>query len=115
MLRAIGRTDAVKYAFQVRNHLKDEHREVKEAAAFAAARLDLDRDDGRGGPRARRSPRSRSSRSLAAARDQKGDPKLGERLFQRQGCVACHTVAPGEAPKGPSLLGHRGPLQAAPS
>ena len=36
---------------------------------------------------------------------EKGDPKLGERLFQRQGCIACHTVAPGEAPKGPSLLG----------
>ena len=36
---------------------------------------------------------------------QKGDPRLGERLFQRQGCIACHTVAPGEAPKGPSLLG----------
>ena len=46
LLRAIGRTDAVKYAFQVRNHLKDERREVKEAAAFAAARLDLDRETG---------------------------------------------------------------------
>ncbi len=36
---------------------------------------------------------------------EKGDPRLGERLFLRQGCIACHTVAPGEAPKGPSLLG----------
>ena len=35
---------SMKYAFQVRNRLKDEHREVKEAAAFAAARLDLDRE-----------------------------------------------------------------------
>jgi putative heme-binding domain-containing protein len=35
----------------------------------------------------------------------KGDARLGERLFQRQGCIACHTVAPGEPAKGPSLLG----------
>ncbi|MHC5543392.1 c-type cytochrome [Singulisphaera rosea] len=35
----------------------------------------------------------------------KGDHTLGASLFQRQGCIACHTVTPGEAPKGPSLLG----------
>ena len=104
LLMSIGRTDAVKYAFQVRNHLKDEHREVKEAAAFAAARLDLDRVTGG----ADRGPTIASipfESVLAAALSQTGDPKLGERLFLRQGCVACHTVAPGEAPKGPSLLG----------
>jgi putative heme-binding domain-containing protein len=104
LLKSIGRTDAVKYAFQVRNHLKDEHREVKEAAAFAAARLDLDRVTGG----ADRGPTIASipfESVLAAALSQTGDPKLGERLFLRQGCVACHAVAPGEAPKGPSLLG----------
>ncbi len=49
LLRAIGRTDSVKYAFQVRNRLKDEDREVKAAAVFAAARLDLDREIERAG------------------------------------------------------------------
>lgn len=104
LLRAIGRTDAVKYAFHVRNHLKDEHRQVKEAAVFAAARLDLDQEKGR----ADRGPMIASipfESVIAAAMTQKGDPKVGERVFQRQGCVACHTVAPGEAAKGPSLLG----------
>ena len=92
------------YAFQVRNRLKDEHREVKEAAAFAAAKLDLDHETGG----ANRGPTIASipfESVLAAAVTEKGDAKLGERLFQRQGCIACHTVAPGQTPKGPSLLG----------
>jgi putative heme-binding domain-containing protein len=42
---------------------------------------------------------------LAAVAAEKGDAKRGERLFLRQGCIACHTVAAGAAPKGPSLLG----------
>ncbi len=104
LLRAIGRTDSLKYAFQVRNHLEDKDPEVKGAAAFAARRLDLDRQIGGPG----RGPTIAAlpfETVLAAVIKQKGDPKVGERLFQRQGCIACHTVAPGEAPKGPSLLG----------
>ncbi|MGP0065364.1 MAG: discoidin domain-containing protein [Isosphaeraceae bacterium] len=101
LLRAIGRTDSVKYAFQVKNRLKDEDIEVKKAAAFAASRLELDREAGHG-PTIAAIP---FESVLARATKEKGDPKLGERLFQRQGCIACHTVAPGEAPKGPSLLG----------
>ena len=104
LLRAIGRSDAVSYAFQVRNHLNDEHREVKEAAAFAAARLDLDHETG-GADRGPTIASMPFESVLAAAVTEKGDAKLGERLFQRQGCLACHTVAPGQTPKGPSLLG----------
>ena len=32
-----------------------------------------------------------------------GDVALGEALFTRQGCVACHTVSRDQAPKGPYL------------
>jgi putative heme-binding domain-containing protein len=104
LLKAIGRTDSVRHAFQVRNRLKDEQREVKAAAVFAAARLDLDRESNSPG----RGPTIAAipfDSVLATTLKEKGDPRLGERLFQRQGCIACHTVAPGEAPKGPSLLG----------
>ena len=52
LLMAIGRTDAMKFAFQVRNHLKDERSPVKAAAAYAAARLDLDGDSSKARPRA---------------------------------------------------------------
>lgn len=33
----------------------------------------------------------------------KGDPALGEQLFARQTCVACHTVSQDQAQKGPYL------------
>ena len=111
LLRAIGRTDAVNYAFQVRNHLKTGHREVKEAAAFAAARLDLDRELG-GTDRGPTIASIPFESVIAAAATEKGDAKWGERLFQRQGCVACHTVAPGQAPEGPVVARHRRPVQA---
>jgi putative heme-binding domain-containing protein len=39
-------------------------------------------------------------RALAAS----GDPKMGESLFKGQSCVACHTTADGQAPKGPHLV-----------
>jgi putative heme-binding domain-containing protein len=40
---------------------------------------------------------------VAVASATKGDPKLGEQLFARQGCIACHTVDKGVPPKGPYL------------
>jgi putative heme-binding domain-containing protein len=42
-------------------------------------------------------------RVLAAVVKQKGDPELGGLLFQRQGCVSCHTVGKAEGLKGPYL------------
>ena len=38
------------------------------------------------------------------ANDFKGNPKKGEPLFTRQNCVACHTTANGQVPKGPHLV-----------
>ncbi len=40
----------------------------------------------------------------AAILKETGDAALGAQLFKRQGCTACHTVSPGEAPRGPMLL-----------
>lgn len=34
----------------------------------------------------------------------KGDAKKGELLFKTQSCVACHTTADGQTPKGPHLV-----------
>jgi putative heme-binding domain-containing protein len=103
LLRAIGRTDAMAYAHQVRSRLADNDPDVRAASAFAAGRLELDREARRDrGPTIASLP---YDTAVAAAIREKGDARLGERLFQRQGCIACHTVAPGEAAKGPSLLG----------
>ncbi|MEC9095820.1 MAG: HEAT repeat domain-containing protein, partial [Planctomycetota bacterium] len=38
------------------------------------------------------------------ANDFKGNPKKGEPLFTRQNCIACHTTANGQIPKGPHLV-----------
>ena len=42
----------------------------------------------------------------AAARSAKaaGDAKRGAELFKRQSCIACHTYANGQNPKGPHLV-----------
>lgn len=40
------------------------------------------------------------SKALAAT----GDPSKGELLFKSQSCVACHTTADGQRPKGPHLV-----------
>ncbi|MFP6763414.1 MAG: c-type cytochrome, partial [Planctomycetaceae bacterium] len=33
-----------------------------------------------------------------------GDAKRGEPLFRKQACIACHTTANGQTPKGPHLV-----------
>ena len=33
-----------------------------------------------------------------------GDPNRGEKLFQANSCIACHTTADGQTPKGPHLV-----------
>jgi putative heme-binding domain-containing protein len=104
LLRAIGRTDAIQYAFQVRNLLRDPQGSIRAAAESAAARLELD-----GNPQSTdRGPTLSTipfDSAVAAVTSARGDARRGERLFQRQGCIACHTVAVGQPPKGPSLLG----------
>ncbi|MCI0638182.1 MAG: c-type cytochrome, partial [Gemmataceae bacterium] len=42
--------------------------------------------------------------ALKRTRAAKGDPKLGEALFKSQSCMACHTTADGQTPKGPHLV-----------
>jgi len=44
--------------------------------------------------------------SAASGSDLQGDAANGKELFQASGCVACHSVTPGDASKvGPSLFG----------
>jgi putative membrane-bound dehydrogenase-like protein len=34
----------------------------------------------------------------------KGNPEAGKKLFENQACIACHTFADGQTPKGPHLV-----------
>jgi putative heme-binding domain-containing protein len=42
--------------------------------------------------------------AVARAGRHPGDPALGEKLFTRHSCIACHTYADGQVPKGPHLV-----------
>ncbi len=44
------------------------------------------------------------SQVLAALKDNNGNAEKGKALFQSQACIACHTFADGQAPKGPHLV-----------
>jgi putative membrane-bound dehydrogenase-like protein len=100
LLRAIGAVRADRYSAQVQIHLKDADASIRLAAADAAHRLALDRTTARQGPRI---AELEFERVLAGLQREKGDPELGSLLFQKQGCISCHTVAKTEPPKGPFL------------
>jgi putative heme-binding domain-containing protein len=108
LLLAIGRMKADGYKDRVQALAADKNPDVARAAALAADRLGL---KGAGNAvAASHDPRDLIEsvgydKTLAAVLREKGDPKVGQELFTRQGCVACHTTSPAEPPKGPLLAG----------
>ena len=100
LLRAVGAVRADRYSAQVQVHLKDADPNVRLAATGAAHRLGLDRLTARQGP-----PIAGLAleRVLAGVQREKGDPELGGLLFQKQGCISCHTISKTEPLKGPFL------------
>jgi putative heme-binding domain-containing protein len=106
LLHAVGRTDFERYAFQVGRLRKDDRPAIRQAAEFAAKRLDLDALAHRSANQAD-SIASKTFEQVVAEinKTKQKNAALGARLFARQGCAACHTVAPGEVPKGPPLAG----------
>ena len=104
LLHAVGRTKAVGYADEVRARLKSPDPAVARAAAAAANRLGIKPGDPAAAP-AETVAKLGYDQSLAAVLNARGDVARGKELFTRQGCVACHTVAPDEPPKGPFLGG----------
>jgi len=105
LLRAIAQTRAGGFALQVRNRLKDANPEVRDAAAVAARRLDLDRNARRRGDQGPTIASLSYDQVVAKLPHEKGDRALGAELFQKQGCISCHTTSADEPPKGPFLGG----------
>jgi putative heme-binding domain-containing protein len=100
LLKAIRQTRADDFALQVLTLSKSSQVEVQKEALALVKLLSLDRV---------RNDRKdivkhlKYDDVLSSAQKVKGDPVLGARLFIKQGCVACHTVAKDEPPKGPYL------------
>ena len=105
LLRAVALTRSNGQADRVRAALHDGRTEVRQAAEFAARRLNI-----------ASKPESTASTKgvkpiaaipydqvLAAVLKDKGDATLGAVLFEKQGCLNCHSIAKGQAIKGPYL------------
>ena len=98
LLGVIARTKSKSYADQVTAHLKDPNNAVAESALFAYQALGL-KDTG--APAALIG--TMNYETVFAAVQKGGDPAAGRDMYLRAGCIACHTVAANEPPKGPVL------------
>jgi len=101
LLRSIGKLNLTSYAPQIRPLIENPDKQIAAAAKASLAALRID-------------PKSRSLPLIGKLKPEdvpslvlkeKGDIAAGARLFQRTGCINCHTVSPTEAPKGPMLAG----------
>jgi putative heme-binding domain-containing protein len=99
LLRAIGQTKLDNYGDKVRVHLKDPNADVQKAAVYAADLLKLSSASGT----AKMLADIPYEQVLADVPNLKGRAVIGQQLFLRQGCVACHTVNAEDPPKGPFL------------
>jgi len=104
LLRGMARAGFKSQAVQIRSRLNSPDQQVREAAVFAAAKLQLG-DDKPEDPRKPRIATLPFEDLLARLDGTKGVPAAGKKLFERQGCVACHAVAANEPAKGPLLQG----------
>ena len=105
LLRAIGRTKPEGYEDVVEVMLADSNAQVASAAAFAAERLGLQAAAGAAASNGMTVDSVGLEKAAELALQGKGDAKLGAEVFNRQGCVNCHTVSAEEVPKGPFLGG----------
>ena len=104
LLRAIGRTKTSGYKDWIEAMQSDPSPEVIKAAAFASAQLNIKNT----GPAAEtREPIEKVGfeKTVDLVKKEKGDALLGQQLFTKQGCIACHTTSPDQPPKGPMLGG----------
>ena len=101
LLHAIGLTEAPGYGDRIQPLLSSPDAAVRDAAQFAsshsrAATVAADATLVSAVPYDELAARVASS---------PGDVQLGQTLFTRQGCAACHTASPEETEKGPYLGG----------
>ncbi len=99
MLRAIRKTKADHFGLQVKTLLNDSRPEIKALARDVVKSLGLDEVQG-----TRVVLKGQAyDKVFAAVLKEKGDAKLGQRIFLKAACIACHTVNPTDPVKGPYL------------
>ncbi len=107
IIRAAIIADDRSRAAQIAAALSDPEKSVAVAAADAVKKLKLDpaKLAAESKPAGPLIATLKLEDVLAQVMATKGDASRGEQLFTSHGCVACHTVKQGDAPRGP-FLGH---------
>jgi putative heme-binding domain-containing protein len=100
LLKAIAKDRLGGHAERVLLALNDSDKNVKKAAEEASNRLGLDKQAADTSAKLHTMKREDV---LAAILKAKGDVSLGEQLFARQTCIACHTTSEDQPAKGPYL------------
>ncbi|WP_162136216.1 DUF7133 domain-containing protein [Zavarzinella formosa] len=101
LLKAVTRLNLTSYAPQIRPLIDGADPQLATAAKATMASLKIE-------PNARNLPtisKMKPAEVMPLVLKEKGNVEVGARLFNRSGCVNCHTVSPSETPKGPSLAG----------
>jgi len=101
LLHAVGRLNLAVYSPQVKRLLDDANPRVASAARSTAAALRIDKNK----PLLPLIGKMKFNEVVALAAKAKGDAEQGAKLFTRQNCGNCHTVAATEPLKGPFLGG----------
>ena len=102
LLRAIALTRSMSHAPKVRAALTDSRPEVRHAAEFAARKLNITARVETNPSTSKVKPIAATpyDQVLAAVLKDPGDAILGAQLFEKQGCVNCHSVLKGSRSRG---------------
>jgi putative heme-binding domain-containing protein len=100
ILNTIAKDKLGAHGEHVKANLDSPDKEVAKAAKNAAEKLGLNQQVADTTPKVNTLKREEV---LAQVMTVKGDKNLGEQLFARQSCVACHTTSQDQPPKGPYL------------
>jgi putative heme-binding domain-containing protein len=100
ILRAAGEIKHGPYADKILAALDDPDKAVADEAKSAAGKMRLTKSVKDSGPLI---GTMQVKDVIAQVLNTKGDAALGEQLFTRQTCAACHTVSQDQAQKGPYL------------
>jgi putative membrane-bound dehydrogenase-like protein len=100
ILRAAGEIKHSAYAERILASLDDPDKAVAEEAKTAAGKMRLTKSVKDSGPLV---GTMSVQDVIAKVLNTKGDAALGEQVFTRQTCAACHTVSQDQAQKGPYL------------
>ncbi len=101
LLKSIGRLNLTSYAPQIRTSMAGSDAKIAAAAKTTLAALRID-------PNARNLPlvgKLKYEEVTPLVLKEKGDAVAGAKIFQRTGCINCHTISPTETLKGPLLAG----------